>query len=268
MCAPPGPGGRRPSGDPGRVRALRGHRGVPDGGRPGDRRSGLRHRVGAGGGRDRRPGQPLRPGGQAAGGRSGGNRRGAGAERAGGGGHGRSGSGADRSRPAWPRRSTARTARCGACRPTRGCWTRSRTRWSALLPSGRACRRGAPADPRPTTRGEAVRHRRRDRTRAPGAGGRGGRGAGRPGPRPRAACSWEAEGGHRLRGLRGRAPTTCCRRVARCASSPPCRAATFRRRMARVSLPGEAASRLAPAGAALARAEGFPVHAESMERRA
>ncbi|MBD0280907.1 MAG: histidinol dehydrogenase [Thermoleophilaceae bacterium] len=44
-------------------------------------------------------------------------------------------------------------------------------------------------------------------------------------------------------------------------------AATFRRRMARVSLPGEAPARLAPAGAALARAEGFPVHAESMERR-
>jgi histidinol dehydrogenase len=44
--------------------------------------------------------------------------------------------------------------------------------------------------------------------------------------------------------------------------------ATFRRRMARVSLPGGAPARLAPAGAALARAEGFPVHAESMERRA
>jgi histidinol dehydrogenase len=44
--------------------------------------------------------------------------------------------------------------------------------------------------------------------------------------------------------------------------------ATFRRRMARVSLPREAAARLAPAGAALARAEGFPLHAESMERRA
>jgi histidinol dehydrogenase len=44
--------------------------------------------------------------------------------------------------------------------------------------------------------------------------------------------------------------------------------ATFRRRMARVSLPGEAPARLAPAGAALARAEGFPVHAESMEHRA
>jgi len=45
-------------------------------------------------------------------------------------------------------------------------------------------------------------------------------------------------------------------------------AATFRRRMARVSLPDGAPARLAPAGAALARAEGFPVHAESMERRA
>jgi histidinol dehydrogenase len=43
--------------------------------------------------------------------------------------------------------------------------------------------------------------------------------------------------------------------------------ASFRRRMARVSLPGEAPARLAPHGAALARAEGFPVHAESMERR-
>ncbi len=42
---------------------------------------------------------------------------------------------------------------------------------------------------------------------------------------------------------------------------------TFRRRMARVSLTDEAAARLAPHGAAIARAEGFPVHAESMERR-
>jgi histidinol dehydrogenase len=45
-------------------------------------------------------------------------------------------------------------------------------------------------------------------------------------------------------------------------------AATFRRRMARVSLPDGAPGRLAAAGAALARAEGFPVHAESMEHRA
>ena len=43
--------------------------------------------------------------------------------------------------------------------------------------------------------------------------------------------------------------------------------ADFRRRMARVTLWPGAAARLAPAGAALARAEGFPVHAESMERR-
>jgi histidinol dehydrogenase len=33
-------------------------------------------------------------------------------------------------------------------------------------------------------------------------------------------------------------------------------------------LPADAPAHLAPAGAALARAEGFPVHAESMERRA
>jgi histidinol dehydrogenase len=44
--------------------------------------------------------------------------------------------------------------------------------------------------------------------------------------------------------------------------------ATFRRRMARVSLPPGAAGRLAPHGAAIARGEGFQVHAESMERRA
>jgi len=44
--------------------------------------------------------------------------------------------------------------------------------------------------------------------------------------------------------------------------------ATFLRRMAQVTLPEGAAARLAPAGAPLARAEGFPVHAESMERRA
>ena len=45
-------------------------------------------------------------------------------------------------------------------------------------------------------------------------------------------------------------------------------ASTFRRRMARVTFPGDSATKLAPAGAAVARAEGFPVHAESMERRA
>ncbi|HEX8648616.1 MAG TPA: histidinol dehydrogenase [Thermoleophilaceae bacterium] len=43
--------------------------------------------------------------------------------------------------------------------------------------------------------------------------------------------------------------------------------ATFRRRMARISLPDSAVERLAPPAAALARAEGFPLHGESMERR-
>src|SRR4051794_18552900 len=42
---------------------------------------------------------------------------------------------------------------------------------------------------------------------------------------------------------------------------------TFRRRMSRVSLTDEAAARLAPHGDAIAQAEGFPVHGESMERR-
>jgi histidinol dehydrogenase len=42
---------------------------------------------------------------------------------------------------------------------------------------------------------------------------------------------------------------------------------TFRRRMAEVRIPPAAAAQLAPAGAALARAEGFTTHAESMEAR-
>lgn len=42
----------------------------------------------------------------------------------------------------------------------------------------------------------------------------------------------------------------------------------FRRRMSRVSLGPDAAAKLAPSGAAIARAEGFPIHGESMERRA
>ena len=41
----------------------------------------------------------------------------------------------------------------------------------------------------------------------------------------------------------------------------------FRRRMAEVRIPPEAAAALAPHGAAIARAESFPVHAESMEVR-
>jgi histidinol dehydrogenase len=41
----------------------------------------------------------------------------------------------------------------------------------------------------------------------------------------------------------------------------------FRRRMAEVRIPAQAAAVLAPAGAAIARAEGFEAHAASMEAR-
>jgi histidinol dehydrogenase len=47
----------------------------------------------------------------------------------------------------------------------------------------------------------------------------------------------------------------------------PLGASTFRRRQALVSLPDEAAQRLAPHVGAVARAEGFPVHGESAEAR-
>ncbi len=43
--------------------------------------------------------------------------------------------------------------------------------------------------------------------------------------------------------------------------------ATFTRRMAVVSIPDEAVDELSEAGATIARAEGFPMHAESMEAR-
>jgi histidinol dehydrogenase len=50
--------------------------------------------------------------------------------------------------------------------------------------------------------------------------------------------------------------------------SGPLGAGNFRRRQALVSLPEEAARALAPHVASVARAEGFPVHAESAEARA
>ncbi|MEX0993016.1 MAG: histidinol dehydrogenase [Solirubrobacterales bacterium] len=56
------------------------------------------------------------------------------------------------------------------------------------------------------------------------------------------------------------------RRTARFAG--PLSANTFRRRQALVSLTAEAAQALAPHAARIARAEGFPIHAESAEARA
>jgi histidinol dehydrogenase len=48
----------------------------------------------------------------------------------------------------------------------------------------------------------------------------------------------------------------------------PLGARTFMRRSSIVSIPPSAAAALAPATAALARAEGFPVHGESVQARA
>lgn len=47
----------------------------------------------------------------------------------------------------------------------------------------------------------------------------------------------------------------------------PLSVSTFTRPCSTVTIPESAAARLAPSGAVLARAEGFPVHAESMEER-
>ncbi len=79
-------GGSRAPGDPGRVRAVRGDRGLPDGRRPGDRRARLRDRERGAGGRDRGARQRLGDRGQASGLRARGDRRPGRPERAGGGG--------------------------------------------------------------------------------------------------------------------------------------------------------------------------------------
>ena len=140
---------------------------------------------------------------------------------------------------------------------------------AAVEPRGRAPerhRRRAPGD----RRGEHARGplaRGRDRAGAP---------RGWSGPRPRrsrracdapGACS---SGPARVppSATSSQARPTCSRRAAPHASRAGSPRPPSRRRMARVSLPGDAPGRLAPAGATLARAEGFPVHAESMERRA
>ena len=146
--------GARSSRRAGRVRAVRGGRGLPDGRRPGHRRAGLRDRVGARGRRGGGAGQRLRARGQAPGGRRGGHRQPGRAERAGRGGHRRRGSRADRARPDGPGRArrglgadaglagrVAARRRGGALRrlrsPAARCWpprTRARpcgwpTRW-------------------------------------------------------------------------------------------------------------------------------------------
>ncbi len=166
----------------------------------------------------------------------------------------------------WPRPSTARTARSGSSPPTPSCWRRCSRRSSGWPPS-------APAPPTPSSRRSRSRTRparwswpRRSRPSIWSWWGRRPRRS--PGACARAGCLFVGPGagtafGDYVAGTNHVLPTGGAARFQSALS-----AATFRRRMARVSLPGEAPGRLAPAGAALARAEGFPVHAESMERRA
>ena len=191
------------------------------------------------GGRDRRPGQRLRAGGQAPGRGHRGHRRLRGpselvvvATR-------RRGRRAGGPRPAGPGR-----ARRG---PAAGVVARPR---AAGRGRGPAVERLAPEPPERGGRRRsqlvhvadaraAVRAGRRDRPRAPGAGGRRGRGAGRPRCARRAACSWAATPATAF-GDYVAARTTCCPPAAPRASSRALSPATFRRRMARVSLPDEA----------------------------
>ena len=82
-----------------------------------------------------------------------------------------------------------------------------------------------------------------------------------------AACSWAAPAARPSATTRP-APTTCCPTGGAARFSGPLGAGDFRRRQALVRLPAEAARALAPYVASVARAEGFPVHAESAEARA
>ena len=77
------------------------------------------------------------------------------------------------------------------------------------------------------------------------------------GARAPAACSSAATPARRS-GTTWRARTTCCPRVAPRASRAPSARRTFRRRMARVSLPAGAAARLAPGGRRARARRGLP----------
>ena len=82
---------------------------------------------------------------------------------------------------------------------------------------------------------------------------------------PPAACSWAPPARPRS-ATTSPAPTTSCRRAAPRASPRRSRRATFAARWPRCGS-ARGAAKLAAAGAPIARAEGFDVHAESMEAR-
>ncbi len=265
VCCAAGTERRHPPGDPRHVPAVRRRHGVPHGRRPGGRRAGPRDRDGAARRRDRRARQPLRPGGQAPGLPSRRHRRLRRTERPARrarAGRRRASGGAGPARPGRARcrqpggrarrlRRHARRAGGGAARDRRA---------SSAAPGG-ALRPGVHARP---ARGD----RRGQRVRA------GASAAGRP--RGRGACAARRLGGlpvrrrlqrDRLRRLRRRLQPRAADRRRRALRLRVCRRAHFRRRMAEVHV-GAGAAKLAAAGAPIARAEGFVLHAESMEARA
>ena len=268
VCAPPGPGRPGTPGDPRRVRALRGDRGLPDGRCAGDRRARIRHRVGDGRRRDRRS-RAIRTC----------RRRSArwSARSASTGIAGPSelvviaaGAGAD------PELHRARPAGSGRARRGQPCLVSLAGRRAARCRRGD--RRAAPPDrssvadaelqaDRRGRRGRSAQPGGADRARAPRARGRGGRGARRPRSERRLPVRGRAAR-PRPSATTSPARTTCCPPAAPRASSRRSRRPRSGAAWLAYPCPARRAARLAPAGAALARAEGFPVHAESMERRA
>ena len=240
--------------------------GLRDRRRAGDRRDGARHGVDRARRRHRRPGQPLRPGGQAPA------RRRASASTASPGPSELMVVFDELRRAALARARPLRAGRARRRRPAGGRERRRRGARRARAPGRRAAgaRRDSVADAaarvgRGTDDRGRARARQRDRPRAPP-------------DRLRDATSRAAITHRRVR-VRGQraapppsattppAPTTCCPRAARGASTGRSGPTVFRRRIATVRVTQDAARELAPAVATLARVEGFPVHAESVEAR-
>ena len=268
MCAPPGPDGdAHPV-----ILAACALCGVSevyrDGRRPGDRRAGLRDRVGAAGRRDRRPGQrrtSRRPSARSS---------------------ARWASTASRARASWSWSPTAGAdaellaldllaqAEHGAGQPGRADLARPR----AARRRRAAVERLAPERPTVTEAPLAL-VQSADAT-APCAladaiapehlelvGARG-RGAGRTAC-ARAGCLFVGpRRRHGVRRLRRRLQPRAAHRRRRALPERASRRPPSGAGWLAYPCPARRAARLAPAGAALARAEGFPVHAESMERRA
>ena len=211
------------------------------------------------------PGQRLRAGGQAPAGGTGRHRRHRGPTRAAGGRR------RGRPTPSWsrstsPRRpSTAPTASWRSPAPTTPLLEAVAAAATALAAERPTVQDAPLALVRTPELEAAIDFAERVRARAPRAGVRGRRRASPAWCARAGACSSAggAAFGDYAAGSNHVLPTGGAARF-----SGPLGAATFRRRQALVSLPESAARALAPHVSSVARAEGFPVHAESAEARA